>query len=94
MVFISQSALQTQLELGGMVPESIQEFIRSCISATSVERADSFVMRWGKYKGQSIYQIGLHDLGYLEWMVRNDFVIEKCPDVLAEAQTVLKMLKE
>lgn len=58
--------------------EAIQAFLKTKF----VRGAGSPIMTWGKYKNKSLDWIKTSDRPYLEWLRRNEFVIEKCPKLL------------
>ena len=44
----------------------------------------SYMMTWGKYRGKSLKQISRIDPNYIDWLRKSQFVIDKCPKLLAE----------
>ncbi|GMF26783.1 unnamed protein product [Phytophthora lilii] len=45
---------------------------------------NSYMMTWGKHKGKTLKQISRMDPGYIDYLRRSEFVIEKCPKLLKE----------
>jgi hypothetical protein len=42
------------------------------------------MMTWGKFRGKSLKQISRIDPNSINWLRKSQFVIEKCPKLLAE----------
>lgn len=56
---------------------NIKEYIQANVSMEPI-------MRWGKYKGKLLSYIHNTDYKYIKWLLGNEYVINKCPDLLIE----------
>ena len=59
---------------------AIKEFLYNKLNGADL----SYVMTWGKYKGKSISWIKKTNYGYIEWLLKNQFVNENCPKLKKE----------
>ena len=54
----------------------------------------SYTMTWGKYKGKSIQHINQIDSQYIDWLLTNQYVKEKCLKLYDELINLKNQPKE
>ena len=60
--------------------------IREFLSTKFVAGDDSYILRWGRFKGQTLQQVYEHAPAYIQWLKTSAFVIEKCPRLRADLE--------
>ncbi|EGZ20676.1 hypothetical protein PHYSODRAFT_497156 [Phytophthora sojae] len=63
---------------------NISEEMKIFLHSRFLNNDNSYMMTWGKYRGKSLQQISKLDPGYLDWLRKSQFVIDKCPKLLKE----------
>ena len=62
--------------------DEIREFL-----AQHFDRDDnSYILRWGKFRGQSLKQVHAHAPAYIKWLKSSAFVNDKCPRLRADLE--------
>lgn len=47
---------------------------------------DSYILRWGKFRGQSLNQVHAHAPAYIKWLKSSAFVNDKCPRLRSDLE--------
>ncbi|GMF13915.1 unnamed protein product [Phytophthora lilii] len=63
---------------------NISEEIKLFLHSKFLNNDNSYMMTWGKYRGKTLKQISRMDPGYIDYLRKSEFVIEKCPKLLKE----------
>ncbi|EGZ11228.1 hypothetical protein PHYSODRAFT_518880 [Phytophthora sojae] len=63
---------------------NISEKMKIFLHSRFLNNDNSYMMTWGKYRGKSLQQISKLDPGYLDWLRKSQFGIDKCPKLLKE----------
>ncbi|EGZ11276.1 hypothetical protein PHYSODRAFT_518432 [Phytophthora sojae] len=63
---------------------NISEEMKIFLHSRFLNNDNFYMMTWGKYRGKSLQQISKLDPGYLDWLRKSQFVIDKCPKLLKE----------
>lgn len=58
-------------------PDDIKQYIKENVNEKE------YVMSWGKYKNKTVEWIMENDNKYIDWLCTNQYVNEKCQDLLA-----------
>lgn len=61
-------------------PQGIRDFLADKFDAGDT----SYLLNWGKFKGQTLDQVYAKAPSYIAWLRKSAFVIEKCPRLRAE----------
>jgi uncharacterized protein (DUF3820 family) len=64
--------------------QNITEEIKIFLHSKFLTDDNSYMMTWGKYRGKTLKQISRINPGYIDYLRKNQFVIEKCPKLLKE----------
>jgi uncharacterized protein (DUF3820 family) len=64
--------------------QNITEEIKIFLHSKFLIDDNSYMMTWGKYRGKTLKQISRMNPGYIDYLRKNQFVIEKCPKLLKE----------
>jgi len=63
-----------------LVDEDILKFLENKLAQDD----GSYLLTWGKYKNKSLKAINSLDPNYIDWLRKNQFVIDKCPRLVEE----------
>ncbi|GMF63756.1 unnamed protein product [Phytophthora fragariaefolia] len=63
---------------------NISDDIKIFLDSKFLNNDNSYMMTWGKYKGRTLKLISRMDPGYIDYLRKSEFVIEKCPKLLKE----------
>jgi hypothetical protein len=65
-------------------PNLVDGDIMTFLESKLAQDDGSYLLTWGKYKNKSLKAIHSIDPNYVEWLCKNQFVIEKCPRLVKE----------
>ena len=73
---------------GAQVREMIQDF---SLAEFNQKKANSSKFSFGKYKGKSVASVALFDKPYLLWLIDQEMMNDKFPDLLKNIKKTLKL---